>query len=174
MTPDATVPAVELAITVEDAGWGDENRLEAEAGRVLGTAVRYLAEAIAQPFPEGGLEISLLFTGDDAMRRVNAQWRAKDQPTNVLSFPSRQIAPGNMPDSMLGDIVLARETIVREAERNNIPIDNHVAHLLVHGLLHLIGYDHMTDAEARQMENLETRILSELGLSDPYANTDPA
>ena len=79
-----------------------------------------------------------------------------------------------MPDGMLGDIVLARETIVREAERNNIPIDNHVAHLLVHGLLHLIGYDHMTDAEARQMENLETRILSELGLSDPYANSDPA
>ena len=174
MTPDATVPALDLEIAIEDDGWGDESRLRADTGRVLDTALRYLAETMAQPFPGETIGISLLFTDDEAMRHINARWREKDWPTNVLSFPSRQIAPGAMPDRMLGDIVLARQTIAREAARDGIAFGDHVAHLLVHGLLHLIGYDHMSDAEARQMENLETRILSELDLSDPYANTDPA
>src|SRR5690606_31530348 len=98
--------------------------------------------------------------------------RGKDKETNVLSFPAYPVQPGAMPGPMLGDIVVARETIEREAAELDKDIHAHLTHLLVHGLLHLFGYDHLEDDEAEQMEALETRILAALGLSDPYAGHD--
>jgi probable rRNA maturation factor len=92
----------------------------------------------------------------------------------VLSFPAFPVGPGQMPGPMLGDIVLARETIAAEAAAMGIAFEAHLAHLLVHGFLHLLGYDHMDEDEAEEMERHETRILATLGLSDPYAGNDPA
>jgi probable rRNA maturation factor len=110
-----------------------------------------------------------LCLADDAMLRVlNLRWRGIDKPTNVLSFPSAP--PGRSEDATtLGDIALAYETLAREAEDLGVPLADHYRHLLAHGFLHLVGYDHETDAEAERMEALETRILARLGAADPYA-----
>jgi probable rRNA maturation factor len=115
-----------------------------------------------------GAEIGVQFADDSHMRALNRQWRNIDQPTNVLSFPAfgtsgLAIAP------MLGDIVLAFETIQREAGAESKTLADHTAHLIVHGFLHLIGFDHMSDAEAETMEQMEIRILAELGIADPYS-----
>jgi probable rRNA maturation factor len=90
----------------------------------------------------------------------------------VLSFPAFPIEPSQMPGPMLGDIIIARETVEREAAELEKSVDDHLAHLMVHGMLHLFGYDHMNNAEAEIMEGLETRILAALGLSDPYEGQD--
>jgi probable rRNA maturation factor len=103
------------------------------------------------------------------IRGLNAQWRTKDKATNVLSFPA--FAPnktGPLPP-MLGDIVLAAETVKREAVAEEKPLDHHISHLVVHGLLHLIGYDHEVDEDAEEMEALERRVLARLAIPDPYA-----
>jgi probable rRNA maturation factor len=135
---------------------------------VLEHTAAHLADKASQPFPDDATEISLVFTGDEDIRTVNEAWRGQDKPTNVLSFPAFPLLPGGQPGPMLGDIVLAEETLRREALDLGIPFDDHLTHLLVHGFLHLFGYDHMTDEEAAVMEGLETRILAELGLADPY------
>ena len=118
-------------------------------------------------------EVSLVFTDDASIREINAEWRSQDKPTNVLSFPAFPVTPGKMPGPMLGDIILAHETLVREAEDLGKPFDEHLTHLLVHGFLHLFGYDHIDENDAERMESLETRILAGLGLSDPYGDSDP-
>ncbi len=116
---------------------------------------------------EGG-DVSLCLADDAALRALNLSWRGFDKPTNVLSFPSATTGrPGDAPS--LGDIALAYETLAREAEDFGVPLADHYRHLLVHGFLHLIGYDHETDAEAERMEALETEILARLGVADPYA-----
>lgn len=167
------MPELDIQVSVEDAGWPDETVLEAAALRILGFAANFLAENEEQPFPDHPVEVSLLFTGDEDIREINAEWRSQDKPTNVLSFPAAPITPGDMPGPMLGDIVIARETVEREAAELEKTFDEHLTHLLVHGFLHLFGYDHMTTEEAEEMEGLETRILASLGLSDPYAGQDP-
>ena len=113
--------------------------------------------------------IHVLFTDDAAMRVINKRWRGKDKPTNVLSFPSpRQPVPkGEV--AHLGDIVLAWETMNAEAATQGKPLQHHITHLLVHGVLHLLGFDHESDADASKMEARETRILATLGIPDPYA-----
>lgn len=119
------------------------------------------------------VDLSIVLTSDEQVRVLNAQWRGKDKPTNVLSFPQAEpeefeqaATPG--PELMLGDIVLALGTCAREAEEKAIPLADHAAHLLVHGTLHLLGYDHGDDASAEDMEARETRALARLGLADPY------
>jgi probable rRNA maturation factor len=119
------------------------------------------------------VELSILLTSDEEVRGLNAEWRGKDKPTNVLSFPQADAAeledvarPG--PELMLGDIVLARETCAREAQEKALPLPAHAAHLMVHGTLHLLGYDHGDDATAKDMEAREVRALARLGLADPY------
>lgn len=116
----------------------------------------------------GAAELSILLTDDAEQRELNRQWRDKDAPTNVLSFP--QIEPFGPIAGLLGDISLARETLEREASELDKSFEDHFSHLVVHGFLHILGYDHEDDAEATRMESLETRILANLGIGDPYAD----
>jgi probable rRNA maturation factor len=120
----------------------------------------------AAPHFQGTHQVTLLLTDDEEMKALNRTWRGKAAPTNVLSFPVGEEArePG-----LLGDIVLAHETILKEARKANIALSDHVSHLVVHGMLHLLGFDHMNDAEAKRMEDLERTALASLGIADPYA-----
>jgi len=133
------------------------------------------AAAIAQELANPRLSASVLFTADAEVHVLNREWRGKDKPTNVLSFPMLErsdlldLAPDGPPE-LLGDIALAFETCAREAAEKSIAVEHHAAHLIVHGLLHLAGYDHETgEAEAEAMEALETKALAVMGLADPYA-----
>ncbi|MFV0279641.1 MAG: rRNA maturation RNase YbeY [Rhodoblastus sp.] len=110
-------------------------------------------------------EVSVLLCDDAEIRRLNAQWRGKDTATNVLSFPSSMQQPGVR---HLGDIAVAYETLVREAKDEGKTFFDHLSHLIVHGYLHLLGYDHQADGEANEMEDMERAILAELGIGDPY------
>jgi probable rRNA maturation factor len=150
-------------IAIEADGWPPEAKLHETALQAFQTTAE-LAEL------DDSFSVSLLFTDDVAMRELNRQWRGQDKPTNVLSFPAPdmpQRPDGDAP--FYGDIALALETLEREAEADAKLFDHHLTHLLVHGLLHLAGYDHETDAEAEEMEALETRILARLAIADPYA-----
>lgn len=166
-------PVVQIQLAIESDGWPAEELLVDFCRDIVRVAVRFLAETAGQPFPVEGCELSLLFADDAAVRTVNRQWRQQDKPTNVLSFPAMLLRPGDMPGPMLGDIVFALETVSSEAVSQEIPFDDHLTHLLVHGFLHLLGYDHDDEQDAAIMEGLETRILAALDLSDPYENTDP-
>ena len=108
-------------------------------------------------------EVSLLFTDDAAIQVLNRDFRGKDKPTDVLSFPAEK-----MDYPLLGDIAVAYETCAKDASTKSIPLDQHLAHLLIHGYLHLIGHDHMEDTEADKMETLEIEALASLGWPDPY------
>ena len=122
----------------------------------------------AGPRMENGRDIAILLTDDAEMQALNLKWRGNDAPTNVLSFPS------GGEQGHLGDVVLAYETVEGEAEQQNIAIADHAAHLVVHGMLHLLGYDHEQEDDAVKMETLETEILATLGIADPYGNGDAA
>lgn len=126
------------------------------------------ALAHAKPKIKGAAEVSILLTNDEEQHELNREWRGKDSSTNVLSFP--QIEPFGPVVGILGDITLARETLEREALDLVKSFDDHFTHLVIHGFLHILGYDHITDAEALQMESLETQIMASLGLDDPYAD----
>ena len=122
------------------------------------------------------LTASLLFTSDEEVHALNREWRGKDKPTNVLSFPMlgredlAAIAPDGPPE-MLGDLALAHGTCAREAAEKDIALEAHAAHLLVHGLLHLAGHDHVdSDAQAEAMEALEIKALAQMGIPDPYGD----
>lgn len=137
------------------------------------------AEALAQVAPELAnprLSASLLFADDAEVRVLNAEWRGKDKPTNVLSFPMLDRAEllglrSEGPPELLGDIALALETCGHEAADKGIALEDHAAHLIVHGLLHLAGHDHELSAEdARTMESLEIKALAMLGIADPYGD----
>jgi len=141
-------------------------RRAAEAA-VAESAYPDLAEA------ERPVEISVTLTGDEQVRALNAKWRAKDQPTNVLSFPmvdERDLSRANLATSelLLGDIVVARGVCEAEAAAKGVSIEDHATHLLVHGTLHLLGYDHHDDSEAADMEAREARALARLGIVNPY------
>ena len=119
------------------------------------------------------VEIGVRLTGDEEVRALNSEWRGKDKPTNVLSFPLAELAElkdatGDGPELMLGDIVLARGVCEREAAAKAISVEAHATHLLVHGTLHLLGYDHHDDDQAADMESREVRALARLGIADPY------
>jgi probable rRNA maturation factor len=124
--------------------------------------------------------VSVRLTDDAEMQRLNNDYRGKDKPTNVLSFPMHapeilaRWAEAGETDLLLGDLALGFETVAREAADRHIPMDAHVTHLLVHGTLHLLGHDHLDDPSADAMEALETRILQGLGLGDPYAERPDA
>lgn len=125
------------------------------------------------------VEISVRLSDDEEIQRLNRDYRGKDKPTNILSFPMlepAQVGPAlarHDMDLLLGDMALAFETTAREAQEKGIALADHVAHLLVHGTLHLLGHDHQDDSSADAMEALETRILAGLGISNPYAEASP-
>lgn len=136
-------------------------------------------EALQQVAPELAnprLIASVLFTSDEEVHTLNREWRAKDKPTNVLSFPMLDredlldLTPDGPPE-MLGDIALAFETCAREAAEKGVSIEHHATHLIAHGLLHLAGHDHeISDHDAEAMEALETKALAILGIPDPYGD----
>jgi probable rRNA maturation factor len=114
-----------------------------------------------------------LLSDDETIARLNGQWRGQDKPTNVLAFPAPALyAAGPNERTPLGDIAIAYETLAREAEVNGAAVSDHLSHLVVHGFLHLLGYDHHMDDEAERMERLERDILARMGVDDPYAARD--
>jgi probable rRNA maturation factor len=153
----------EITISVEAGNWPAEPELRALAARAVEAAIAALREAERAT----GGELSVVFTDDAAIQMLNKEWRGKDGPTNVLSFPQESAFPQE--SGLLGDIVLASETVAREAALAGKPVQDHIAHLLVHGFLHLLGYDHAADDEAEKMEELERVALGRLGIADPYA-----
>ncbi len=170
---------MEIAVSLHDAAWLDAvDGLEARADAALRTALKLADPALLEAGP---LEVSLVFTDDAEQRALNRAWRDKDRPTNVLSFPNMDEPGPNMdevdpagPPRLLGDIVLARETVLREAQEQGKTPADHITHLLIHGLLHLLGHDHEETAEAEAMEALEREILRVLGVADPYAGSNAA
>lgn len=182
---------------VEAGDWPERRKLTALAKRAIRAAAVALAEAgPSYPSPQGGVEqaeLSVVFTNDAAVRELNRKWRGKNSPTNVLSFPqatapskplpspaARPAAPSSKPRKpvapgesvrLLGDVILSAETVTREAALASKPLVDHMAHLIIHGYLHLLGFDHETEADAEKMEQLERVALKDLGIPDPYAAT---
>ena len=158
---DLSIP-VDIDVSIEAGEWPDEAALT----RLVDGAV---AAAFAETGAKGRSELSIVFSDDAHIRTLNAGWRGKDKPTNVLSFPAFPFPKDGPLPPMLGDIVLAAETVTREAALEDKPLQNHISHLVIHGLLHLLGHDHETDAEAEEMEAVERRALARLAIPDPYA-----
>jgi probable rRNA maturation factor len=143
--------------------------------------VRKALTAAAKAVSTGQAELAIVLTDDAGIRALNREWRNIDAPTNVLSFPTAGVpapraraaaAERRAPFRLLGDIVIAYETVGREAAAARKPFDHHLVHLAVHGFLHLLGHDHATERDAAKMERLETAILARLGIPDPYAARD--
>lgn len=154
-------PEIDL---VQQAGdWPDQAGLQPLIGNAVRAAI--VTADLSCP-PEA--ELSVVLSNDDHVQELNRQWRKIDKPTNVLSFPAEDIRPGETPGILLGDIVLAQETLMREAGEQGKRFEDHLSHLVIHGFLHIFGYDHINDKDAEIMENLERRSLAELGLPDPY------
>lgn len=167
---------IEIALSA-DGPWGDagpDAEWEALATRAATAAIRRTPYG-ALLTTEALVEISVRLTTDEEVHTLNRQYRQKDRPTNVLSFPMVQAdlldtVTQNSDDGevLLGDIVLAHGVCVAEAAERGIGVADHATHLIVHGTLHLLGYDHMVDHEAEAMEAIETDTLAELGITDPY------
>jgi len=167
---------LEIAIEADEewdsssTDWSLLVRRAAEAA-IAESAFPQLAQA------ERPVELSVRLTGDDEVRALNSEWRGKDKPTNVLSFPMAHeddLIATTVVDQelLLGDIVLARGVCEREAAEKDIPVERHATHLVVHGTLHLLGYDHHEDDQAEDMEQREVRALARLGIDDPYGVRD--
>jgi probable rRNA maturation factor len=152
-----------------EAPWPEDTDWAVLAERAL-----EVLQAVAPELANPRLTASLLFTSDEEVHVLNREWRGKDRPTNVLSFPMLEradllaLSPDGPPE-MLGDIALAHETCAREAAEKGVPMEHHAAHLIIHGLLHLAGHDHEISSEdADAMEALETKALALLGIGNPY------
>ncbi len=154
----------EIEISLEAGDWPPG--LDPLAQKALRAALYGSGLSLAGP-----AEISVLLTNDARQRELNRQWRGKDSPTNVLSFPQR--GPGEPLMGLLGDISLAHETLVREAAELSKSFEDHFVHLLVHGMLHILGFDHLTMEEALVMEKHETDIMVSMGYPDPYDGQEP-
>lgn len=168
-----TVPDLDLAVTVECADWtaaiaGLEDRVRPAVDAAI-AAARADAGGAPRPKAAGELELGLVFADDERVHALNWQYRRKDAPTNVLAFENADAPPAGQP-WQLGDVVLAFGACRAEAAAAGIALEAHVIHLVIHGILHLFGYDHLEERDARQMEGLETRVLAALGIADPYAN----
>jgi len=158
---DVTAPAdVEVDIQAQSPLWDAQPLAERTVREAIAAAAATLSTARA--------ELSIVLTDDAAMRTLNRTWRGIDKPTNVLSFPASKSGRG----MMLGDIVVAFETLQRECDEEGGRFLDHLAHLAVHGFLHLAGYDHQTDAQGEAMEALESKIMRALNMPDPYLARD--
>ena len=162
---------LEIAFDADDE-WDSSKRWEPLVRKAAEAAI---AESAFPDLVESdrAIEMSVTLTGDDEVQALNAKWRGKDKPTNVLSFPmaddldfARSNVPG--PELLLGDIILAHGVCEAEASEKGVPFEQHATHLLVHGTLHLLGYDHQDDKQASDMEAREVRALARLGIANPY------
>lgn len=149
-----TAPVIELEIDVD--GWPEDTDLVSRMDRLITHVTKEIRAEPCDP-------AVVLFSDDATVRDLNARFRNKNKPTNVLSFPAPET------ETYPGDIVLALETCIAEAKERDISLLDHATHLVLHGFLHLYGYDHGSDEEAALMEGLETKVLKELGLHNPYA-----
>ena len=158
-------PALAVDIVVESPLWKAQRGADAMLRRALAAAGALV--------PSDG-ELAVVLTDDAALRALNRDWRGKDAATNVLSFPAKEARPDRREPRLLGDIVIAYETVAREAAAEGKPFMHHLAHLAVHGFLHLVGYDHEANGDADAMEGLEIAILARLDVPDPYLLRDQA
>ena len=157
-----------VALSIETEAWETAGLGDAAAIEAMATAT-FVAVAARLRLPEAlTTEIALTLADDETVKAANAQWRGKDKPTNILSFPMAELAPGAAPGRLAGDLLVAFETVLREANEEEKPIPDHLRHLLVHGFLHLLGFDHIEDDEAETMEALEVDILAGFSIADPY------
>ena len=155
---------VELDVALHGDAWAQT----CPGAEALAESAARAALAAVAPAGEASLVVGLVLTDDTEQRQLNCTYRGVDKPTNVLSFA---LADGPSPPGaplLLGDVVLAYETVVREAAEQEKPLADHLQHLVVHGVLHLLGFDHENDTEAARMEALEVEILERLGVPDPY------
>ena len=162
---------VDIAVHVADARWRRIGAISRLARRAALAALETGASSSQRrTLAKSNGELALTFSNDAALRRLNGRYRGKDKPTNVLSFGSPDDwrgAPDGQPRP-LGDVILARETVFREARAQGKTPPDHACHLVVHGVLHLLGYDHQRPADASRMEAIEIDVLSQLGIADPY------
>jgi probable rRNA maturation factor len=164
IAPAETEPSIDIA--VESDLWHSIANAESLIARAVTAGI---AEAGIRTMP--GAELSVLLCDDAQIAKINLEWRGKDKPTNVLSFPA--VTPAKLKTSpLLGDIAIAFETVQREAFAEDKHMADHLSHLTIHGLLHLLGFDHETPQEAQIMEACEIRALARLGIADPYADSD--
>lgn len=150
------------AIDIADDAWTHIGDLEALTERAIMAALDHVGAG-------RNVEVSVLFASDAEAARLNADWRRKDYAPNILSFPTPEgpDVPNGVPKP-LGDLILAAGTVTREAEEQGKPLTSHLTHLIIHGTLHLLGFDHIEEADARRMEEAEIAILARLGMPDPY------
>jgi probable rRNA maturation factor len=160
---------INIVLLRQSGGWPDEAALRGIAESIVASAAGLLKLKSA-----GDCELSLVFADDAFVQALNAKWRGKDKPTNVLSFPAFPLRPWDRLPPLLGDVILACETVARESLEEAMPLEHHISHLVLHGFLHLLGYDHETDADAVEMEALERTVLASLAIPDPYAVIDAA
>ena len=162
-----------LEIAIEaDEEWDSSRSWDELVRRAAEAAIAESAFAQLATF-ERPVEVSVLLTGDEEVRQLNAEYRSKDKPTNVLSFPMAEaddLRAANIagPELLLGDIILAHGVCAEEAAGKGLTLQQHATHLVVHGTLHLLGYDHHDDSEAAEMEAREVRALERLGIANPY------
>jgi len=164
MTPRPRVGAVtgpQIDVIVRSARW----RKRPTAKTVVKKAVLAAAKAVSTAHTE----LAIVLSDDSAIRTLNRDWRGKNTPTNVLSFPVAAVGKKRSASPYIGDIVIAYQTVAREAVAEGKPFNHHLTHLAVHGYLHLLGYDHDNDRDANEMERLERKILKRLAVPDPYA-----
>lgn len=158
-----TAPALpEADVSVDCDDWSTVGDVRELASKAIAASARHLG----RPFRPGA-EVSVLLTDDATVRALNKSWRRQDKATNVLSFPA--VNPDRIAEApMLGDIAIAYQTVAREAAAEGKTVSDHTTHLVVHGFLHLLGFDHLNDNDAEKMEAEERLILAALGIADPY------
>lgn len=170
MTETALRPCgeVTLLVEIEDERWGTADALTDQLNEIAAAISNVLAEKKPELCVRARQTATVMFSVDAQVQRLNREFRRQDKPTNVLSFPAPE---GHRDDDgavYLGDVILGYETVATEAAGQTLTIEAHFTHLVVHGILHLFGFDHMRDEEAAMMERLETEILATLGIADPY------
>ena len=174
--PDQTPStAVDVDVQIDAGDWGPPDRQAAIIDAVVEAATLAVHLGAAADTPDNPREVSILLTDDAGVRTLNRDYRGHDKPTNVLSF-ALDDEPGPPPPPgapvVLGDVVIAQETCAREAVDAGRAFDHHLAHLVVHGVLHLLRFDHIDDGDAERMEQQERAVLRRLGVTDPYAPAD--
>ena len=155
---------MKIEVIVRSARWRKRPTAQTTVKKAILTAAKAVSTARS--------ELAILISDDSAIRALNRDWRGKNAPTNVLSFPAAVPVKARTPSLYIGDVIIAYETTAREAIAEGKPFDHHLAHLAVHGFLHLLGYDHENDRGAQKMERLERKILKRLAVPDPYASRD--